>query len=267
MKTRNARELFNLKGKVAIVTGGRGMYGVAISEGLAEMGAQVIIASRNLHGCEKTAKMIQDSGLSAEGCALELSNDESIDTLIDYVVKKYGKIDILVNNAMDHTNLVALEDAEREKLQASSAVNLDGHIMITKKALPFMRAQGGGSIIIMSSIRGLDAPHFPFYPVGYGGNLNYNTEKWALIGFTKWMAARYGKDNIRTNCICPGGHDPELSSDPFMAPFVKTYEEHNPLHRWADDYDMKGPVCFLASDASAYVNGAALVVDGGWTVW
>jgi len=83
---------------------------------------------------------------------------------------------------------------------------------------------------------------------------------------TKWMAGYYGKYNIRTNAICPGGYDPELKNHPKFSAFYKTYEDHNPMRRWADDYDIKGPVIFLASDASGYVNGATLIMDGGWTI-
>ena len=96
-------------------------------------------------------------------------------------------------------------------------------------------------------------------------SVNYTTEKWALIGFTKWCAGKYGCDNIRSNVICPGGYDPNISSSGH--PFFETYKRHNPMGRWADAYDMKGPVVFLASGAAAYVNGATLVVDGGWTIW
>lgn len=113
-------------------------------------------------------------------------------------------------------------------------------------------------------MRGIDCPHFPFYPEQMGDQtVNYTTEKWAMVGLTKYMAGRYGQYGIRTNTIAPGGY-PELSAD---NPFSQTYKEHNPLHRWANEDDIKGPVCFLASDAASYVNGDTLVMDGGWTIW
>ena len=100
--------------------------------------------------------------------------------------------------------------------------------------------------------------------------MNYTTEKWAMVGMTKYMAGRYGKYNIRVNCIAPGGSDPEqggLAFDPAKKAFVDTYNANCPLGRFANQDDIKGPVCFLASEASAYVTGATLVMDGGWTIW
>ena len=167
--------------------------------------------------------------------------------------------------------MVSLQNATREKLQASADTNLQGQILLSQAVLEYMIPVESGSIINISSMRGIDCPHFPFYPETWGDQaVNYTTEKWAMVGLTKYMAGRYGKHNIRVNCIAPGGSDPEqggLAFDPAKKAFVDTYNANCPLGRFANQDDIKGPVCFLASEASAYVTGATLVMDGGWTIW
>lgn len=261
------KELFDLSGRVAIVTGGRGLYGAAISGGLAEMGAKVIIASRNKEKCETLAEKIRSHGYDAAGAALDLSDDASIKELVDEVLQKYRRIDILVNNAITREGTDSLEKVTRQQLKTSADINLYGQILISRAVIPNMVKRNKGSIINVSSVRGIDCPHFPFYHVEQVQSINYTIEKHAIIGMTRWMAGYYGKYGIRTNVICPGGYDPELKNNAKFSGFYKTYEEHNPLGRWANDFDIKGPAIFLASDASGYVNGATVVMDGGWTIW
>ena len=264
----HTKELFSLDGRVAIVTGGRGLYGASISLGLCEMGATVVIASRNGAACEEYAAQLREQGYNAIGLSLDLSDDESIKALAKEVADRYGKIDILVNNAVDRRNMVSLQDATRQKLQDSADTNLQGQILLSQAVLEYMIPAGKGSIINISSMRGLDCPHFPFYPETWGDQpINYTTEKWAMVGMTKYMAGRYGKHNIRVNCIAPGGFDPGLADDSDKKAFQKTYIDNCPLRCWANEDDIKGPVAFLASDASGYITGATLVMDGGWTIW
>ena len=265
----HTKELFSLEGRIAIVTGGRGRYGASIARGLCEMGASVVIASRNGAACDEYAETLRKEGYSAIGLSLDLGNDESIDALVNEVIARYGKIDILVNNAVDRSNLVALKNASREKLQASMQTNLTGQMILTQKVIPYMIEQKKGSIVNISSMRGIDCPHFPFYPESMREHsMNYVTEKWAFEGFTRYMAGRYGEYGIRTNSIAPGGFNPGLADKSADAKkFVETYIENCPLKSWADEDDIKGCVAFLASDASKYVTGATLVMDGGWTIW
>ena len=264
----HAKELFSLEGRVAIVTGGRGLYGAAICEGLCEMGATVIVASRNGEKCEEFAETLRQQGHEAWGMALDLSDDASIKALPKMVFDRFGHIDILVNNAVDRSNLTSLADATRQKLQDSASTNLNGQILLSQAVLRYMIPAERGSIINISSMRGLDSPHFPFYPESMGDQpVNYTTEKWAMVGLTKYMAGRYGKHHIRVNCIAPGGFNPGLAEDPDKKAFVDTYIANTPLGCWASYDDIKGPVAFLASDAAAYVTGATLVMDGGWTIW
>jgi NAD(P)-dependent dehydrogenase (short-subunit alcohol dehydrogenase family) len=264
----HAKELFSLEGRVAIVTGGRGLYGAAICEGLCEMGATVIVASRNGEKCEEFAEVLRQQGHNAFGMALDLSDDDSVKALPKAVFDRFGRIDILVNNAVDRSNLTSLADATRQKLQDSASTNLNGQILLSQAVLRYMIPAERGSIINISSMRGLDSPHFPFYPESMGDQpVNYTTEKWAMVGLTKYMAGRYGKHHIRVNCIAPGGFNPGLAEDPDKKAFVDTYIANTPLGCWASYDDIKGPVAFLASDAAAYVTGATLVMDGGWTIW
>ena len=262
------KELFSLEGQVAIVTGGRGLYGASITSGLCEAGATVVIASRNGAKCEEYAAELRAQGYSAVGMSLDLSDDASIRKLVADVWEKFGRIDILVNNAVDRRNMTSLADATRQKLQDSVSTNLNGQILLSQAVLEYMVKQESGSIVNISSMRGLDCPHFPFYPEAMGDQpVNYTTEKWAMIGMTKYMAGRYGKHHIRVNCIAPGGFNPGLSDDPAKKQFVQNYIENCPLGCWANEDDIKGPVAFLASDAANYVTGATLVMDGGWTIW
>ena len=265
---KHAKELFSLDGKVAIVTGGRGLYGASISEGLAEMGCTVVIASRNGKKCDEYAATLREKGYAAYGMSLDLGDDVSIKKLADDVFAKFGRIDILVNNAVDRSNMTPLSSATRQKLQDSASVNLNGQILLSQAVLEYMIKAESGSIVNISSMRGLDCPHFPFYPEAMGDQpINYTTEKWAMVGMTKYMAGRYGKHHIRVNCIAPGGFNPGLSDDPEKKKFVDTYIENCPLGCWANEDDIKGPVIFLASEASNYVTGATIVMDGGWTIW
>ena len=265
---KHTKELFSLENKVAIVTGGRGLYGASISTGLCEMGATVVIASRNGEKCEEFAKELRDGGYNAIGLSLDLDSDESIKNLVKEVIERYGKIDILVNNAVDRSNMAPLSTATREQLQQSASTNLNGQILLSQAVLEHMIPKESGSIINISSMRGLDCPHFPFYPETWGDQpVNYTTEKWAMVGLTKYMAGRYGKHHIRVNCIAPGGFTPGLADNPEKKAFVDTYIENCPLKCWANEDDIKGPVVFLASEAANYVTGATLVMDGGWTIW
>lgn len=265
---RSVQDLFSLKDRVAIVTGGRGLYGASISRALAEAGATVVIASRNGEKCEELARTMREEGFSAIGMSLDLASDESITAFVEGVIEKYGKIDVLVNNAVDRSNLASLRLASRKQLQDSMNVNLNGQIMLSQAVLVHMVNAHSGSIINISSMRGLDCPHFPFYPEAMREqSVNYTTEKWAMEGMTRYMAGYYGKDGIRVNSIAPGGYTPNIESTENGRAFSKNYIENCPLHCWANEDDIKGPVVFLASDASNYVTGATLVMDGGWTIW
>ncbi|TAM93452.1 MAG: SDR family oxidoreductase [Chitinophagaceae bacterium] len=262
-------DLFRLDGKVAIVTGGAGYFGKPISLGLAEAGAQVVIASRDETKCKAYASVLRERGLTAEGVSLDLSDDTSIDNIVKEVIKKYSHIDILINNAVSRSGMKDLEQLSRDDIEKEQSINTSGLMLLTKSVVAVMIKQRYGNIINIGSIQGVVGPNFPVYgKTGMTSPVNYTYDKWGMIGFTKWLANNYGKFNIRTNCISPGGYGPgveEKSNE--ISEFIDNYKRLTPLGRFAEDNDIKGPVIFLASDASAYITGHNLVVDGGWTSW
>ncbi|MDL2217447.1 SDR family oxidoreductase [Christensenellaceae bacterium OttesenSCG-928-M15] len=259
------KELLDLSGKTAVVTGGRGLYGAAICEGLAQAGAQVIVASRNGDACAQYAQTLVDNGHLAAGMALDLGDDQSIERFTNAVIDRFLKIDVLVNNAVTREGYSGLDDITRQSTLHTLDVNIAGTMLLTKAVVKHMKAQKSGSIINISSIQGMMGPHFPYYEEDQSSPVGYTFEKWGLVGFTKWLCTYYGAYGIRANCISPGGYDPALAQT--RPTFFKTYLEHTPLKKWAEFDDIKGPVVFLASEAARYVTGVNLPMDGGFTVW
>jgi len=259
--------MFSLSGKIALVSGGYGLYGRSITEALAEAGATVIIAARDVSKCRGLADELIQKGLAADSMPLDLGDEQSIMTLIHAVLDKFGRLDILVNNAVCRTEPQNLDELTAEAWQKSQKINSTGLVLICREAIHVMRRQQAGSIINIASIQGAVGPNFTVYgETGMTSPTYYTYEKWGMVGLTKWMANRYGSDNIRVNCISPGGFNPDLTRDE-QNEFVRNYKRLTPLGRFADEDDIKGPVLFLASDAAKYVTGHNLLVDGGWTSW
>lgn len=260
--------LFCLKNKVIIVTGGSGFFGTPISQALVEAGAQVIIASRNVGKCKEFAASLREQGFLAEGRALDLEDQQSILDFIQDVREEFGRIDVLVNNAVSRDGFKNLEDIDRESWEKAQRINSTGLILITQAVVKVMREQMAGNIINISSIQGAVGPNFPVYgATGMTSPVNYTYDKWGMVGFTKWLANYYGKFNIRANCISPGGYGPGVAQMEGKEEFVENYKRLTPLGRFANDDDIKGPIIFMASDASAFITGQNLLVDGGWTSW
>lgn len=260
--------LFRIDGKVAIVTGGAGYFGKPICLALAEAGAHVIIASRDKEKCEAYAASLVGKGLKAEGMSLDLADEESIENFVKEVYKKYAAIDILVNNAVSREGMKELEQLSKADIERGQLINNTGLFLLTKSVVEIMRRQKAGNIINVGSIQGVVGPNFPVYgETGMSSPVNYTYDKWGMVGFTKWLANYYGKFNIRSNCISPGGYGPGIVENAGRDEFIKNYKKLTPLGRFAEDDDIKGPVIFLASAASSYITGHNLLVDGGWTSW
>jgi NAD(P)-dependent dehydrogenase (short-subunit alcohol dehydrogenase family) len=254
------KKLFDLSGRVALVTGGGGLYGRPISSALAEAGARVVIASRDLSRCEQLAAELQDMGLQASGAELDLADEASIDRLMKQLAQSFGRIDILVNGAVHRQGLDTTR-TDSADWQATSRVNSLGLFLITKACLELMLPQSSGSIINIASIYGVVGPDFPIYgDTGMTSPAFYSYDKGGMIAFTRYLACEYGPRGIRVNSVSPGGL---LDDQP--EEFVRNYKARTPLGRMAEADDIKGAVVFLASDASAYVTGTNLMVDGGWT--
>lgn len=255
-------ELFSLKGKVAIVTGGSGhKFGSQICSALAEAGAQVVITSRNGEKARAKAEEYKAKGLNVHGSELQLETEETIVEFIRKTHEQFGRIDVLVNNACANH----LEKYETVKLQDWNRVlhaNVTAPMLLARNVAPHMLEQGKGSIINISSIYGVVPPDLGIYGnSGLNSPLIYGATKAALQQMTKYWAVNWAP-KIRVNTITPGGLYNNQDAE-----FVKNYNRKTPMQRMAGPDDLKGAALYLATDASSWVTGQNLIVDGGWTVW
>jgi NAD(P)-dependent dehydrogenase (short-subunit alcohol dehydrogenase family) len=256
-------ERFSLKGRVALVTAGAGpLFGRSISTALAEAGATVITASRSLARNQQFAEEMRRLGHDVHGLASDLEDLDSIDALYRDILSQFGRLDVLVNSALARDGHVgSLEDQTPATWEHAANGDFAGLFRHCQRAIESMKPLGRGSIINIASIYGVVSND----PTLYAGTSmvqppTYNFVKAGMINFTRYLACYYGKEGIRANCISPGGY---FNQQP--EPFVRRYSERVPLSRMMGHEDLQGAVVFLASDASAYVTGANLMVDGGWT--
>ncbi len=266
-------ELFRLNGKTAIVTGALGLIGKEHCKALSEAGANVIAADLDVNECRKFASSLQTESI---GCYLDVTNPDSIKNLRDEALAKFNHIDILVNNAaindMFENPKAASEQSKFENYplelwQKSIDVNLTGVFLCSQIIGSEMAKQKSGSIINIASTYGITAPDQSLYKKEDGTQSfykppAYSATKGAVIMFTKYLASYWGNCGLRVNTLSPGGV--ENSQDDF---FILKYSAKTPLGRMARPTDYKGALIFLASDASSYMTGANLIIDGGWTCW
>ena len=252
---------FSLENKIAVVTGGAGLYGRQIVQALAEAGASVLIASRNGAQIEEFAAELCSSGLAVHSHTCDLTKEDEILGLRDFVTGRFGKLDILFNNAVARAGRGFFE-MSGEEWEASMRVNSTGLFLACRHLSEPMRRQRSGSIVNIGSIYGMVGPDLSIYE---GTNLqnpaNYSFSKGGMINFTRYLAALLGPDGVRVNCISPGG----LSTPEMPERFRAQYAKRTLLGRMAGPDDIKGAAVFLASQASAYVTGINLPVDAGWT--
>ncbi len=274
-------KLFNLQGKVAIITGGAGMLGLQYAEVLSEAGAHIVIADINPQAAkEKAAYITRRSGVNALGAGTDISRKASVERMTQRVLKEFGRIDILVNNAALTLRggaeglgnyFAPFEEYPLELWEKTLAVNITGMFLCCQSVGNQMLKQGGGVIVNISSQYGVVAPDQRLYadsknPYDASQKLNspipYSVSKGAVLALTRYLAAYWAGKNIRVNSITPGGvyesHDEN---------FLRNYAYRAPLGRMARKEELKGAILFLASDASSYMTGANIIVDGGWTVW
>lgn len=256
----NTNDLFRLDGKIALVTGGAGIYGIHITRALAEVGAHVVVASRSLEQCEKVAEEMQAEGLKVSAEHLDLGSSDSIRTVCENIVAKYGKLDILFNNAVARAGGNPSTVTE-EQWTTAMEINSTGFFMSCQIFGEQMMKQRSGVIVNISSIYGVVGPNFNIYEgTTMTSPANYAFAKGGMINYTRYAASYYGRFGIRVNCISPGGFQ---TDQPDI--FIENYSKQTPLGRMATDDDIKGAAVFLASDASSYITGQNLMVDGGWT--
>ena len=269
--------VFSLRNKVAVVTGSLGLLGKQHCYALAEAGAHVVVTDLDQKGCSDLAGELTDEyhglSLSAE---CEITDRSSIARLKDFAVEEFGRIDVLVNNAaindmveghQESDGPVKLEDFPLEAWNRSMEVNVTGTFLCCQILGTAMREQGYGSIINIASTYGVVAPDQSLYMNPDGSQAFYKspaypTTKGAVLALTRYLAAYWGKAGVRVNALSPGGVKNGQSNF-----FIEKYSTRTPLGRMAYPNDYKGAIVFLASDASKYMTGANLVVDGGWTIW
>jgi 2-deoxy-D-gluconate 3-dehydrogenase len=266
---------FQLTSQIALVTGAAGLLGSGFCRILAKAGASVIVADIDEEGATLVAEEIQADGLLATPARVDITDPISVDKLIETVLREYGGLNILVNSAAldpkfdpDHHEQTsnAFEDYPLEAWNQALDVNLTGMFLVSQASATPMLAQDRGVIINICSTYGLVGPdqrlyeregHPPQFKPVY-----YSVTKAGVLGFTRYLATYYSGKNIRVNALTPGGvfndHDDE---------FVEKYAARTVLGRMARRDELNGALLFLASDASSYMTGANLVVDGGWTAW
>ena len=272
------QEKFDLTGCVAVVTGGVGLLGTEFCRTLAEAGAAVAVVDLNASASQGTADTLTKSGHQAVAITADITRPDSVNAMVEKTVSTFGRLDILVNSAaldpkFDPDAIKkgitpgAFEDYPLDQWNAAINVNLTGMFLVTQACAKQMLAQGKkGSIINICSTYGLNGPDQGIY-VNDGERVAYKpvyytVTKAGVLGFTKYLAAYYAGTEIRVNALTPGGvfnnHEDY---------FVKNYSAKTILGRMARKDEMNGALLFLASDASSYMTGNNLVVDGGWTAW
>jgi len=248
-------DTFSLSGKVAVITGGAGLYGRQLVRALAGVGAETFVASRNLEALKGLADTLAGESLKIHPVQFDQGEEASAFALRDLVMEQAGHIDVLVNNAVSRPLKKGYHD-DIEAFAESMRINATGLFAVT-------RALGGGSIVNIGSIQGMIGPD-PFIYRGTemnGWYPDYFFHKGGMINFTRFVASYYGANGVRCNCLSPGGF--RTASMPEA--FVRQYSERTFLGRLANDTDLMGALVFLASDASIYITGVNLPVDGGYT--
>ncbi len=254
----NSLELFNLSGKSALVTGGGRGIGKTIAFALAEAGANVAVASRDEESCAKVAEEIaKNTHRLAFSSKLDVTEKEVIEDVVKGVKKKFGSIDILVNNS-GATWGAPLEEMPLEKWDKVIKVNLTGTFLMCQSIVPIMKERKWGRIINVSSVAGLVASP-PFMQTA-----GYTASKGGIISLTRDLAVKLAEHNIVVNAIAPG-FIPTKMSKPLTDRFGTMIKEANPMKRMGEEDDLKGVVVFLASEASRYVTGQIIAIDGGYT--
>lgn len=252
---------FSLDGRLAVVTGGSGLYGLPFSRALAEAGAHVVITSRSEDHADDVAAALRREDLTVSAARLDLADPHDVGRFAEELVADHGVPDVLVNNAV-HRAGSTLSGTTADDWDATSAVNSRGLFLVTQALAARMRGRGSGSIVNIGSIYGLVGPELAIYAgTGMASPAFYAFDKAGMIGLTRYLACELGPAGVRVNCLCPGG----LRTEDQDARFVEAYAARVPLGRMAAEDDVTGALVFLASDASAYVTGAVIPVDGGWT--
>jgi NAD(P)-dependent dehydrogenase (short-subunit alcohol dehydrogenase family) len=266
---------FSLTEKVVVVTGALGLLGREHCAALAEAGARVVVTDLNADGLGALAERLRQNGASdALAIPADVTKPDDVDRVRDLALASFGRIDVLVNNAAidDKFATHAAEDSRFEnysveRFRRQLDVNVTGVFLCCQRLGSVMAERGSGSIINVASTYALVAPNQDLYRLESGAQAfwkgaAYPASKGAVLQLTRFLAAYWGERGVRVNALCPGGV--EAGQDAY---FRARYAERTPLKRMAAPGDYRGALLFLASEASAYMTGASLVVDGGFTIW
>ena len=250
-------KLFNLSGRIALVTGGSKGLGYAMAAGLASAGAEVILVSRHLEEAQSAAATIsRDFGVKAIGYAADITQPEHVDAMIAAAVSEFGKVDILINSAGINIR-GPIAELTLEQFNQVMNTNVTGTWHCCRAVLPSMRENRWGRIINLASALGL---------VGLAGRSPYTASKGAVIQMTRTLALETAADGITVNAICPGPFLTEMNQSVANSDDIQQFVVGaTALKRWAQPEEIQGAAIFLASTAASYVTGATLAIDGGWT--
>lgn len=251
-----SKNLFDLSGKVALVTGASRGIGESIARTLADNGAHVIVSSRKIEGCEAVAQSIRDNGGSAEAIACHIGEMEQIDAIFKAIEEKHGRLDILVNNAATNPHFGPIESTDVSAFQKTVDVNIRGYFFMSARGATLMKKQGGGAIVNVASVNGVIPGHYQGI---------YSITKASVISMTKAFAKELGAQNVRVNALLPGLTDTKFAGAITTNDSIKKQAlMHIPMNRVADPSEMAGAVLYLVSGASSYTTGTCLNVDGGY---
>ena len=252
--------LFDLSGKTAIVTGGGTGIGRQMAQGLAEAGANLVLCARKAERCEQAASELEQLGVRAIGLGCDVRDPEQVQHVVTKAVEELGGVDVLVNNAGTVWG-ASPEEMPLEGWQKVIDVNLTGVFLFSQAAGRVMIERGGGVIVNIASVAGLQGG-----PPEIINTIVYNASKGGVIAFTRDLACKWAQHGIRVNSIAPGWFPSDMSGY-VLERHEERLKQHIPLGRFGGPHDLEGVVVFLASDASAYVTGHTLVVDGGESAW
>ena len=253
-----ATDLFDLTGKIALVTGASRGIGAEAARLLARQGARLIISSRKQEGCEEVAQSIRDEGGKACARACHIGDMDQIKATFNYIRKEYGRLDVLVNNAATNPYYGPIADTDLGAFTKTVEVNLRGYFFMSANACKLMQEHGGGSIINVASVDGVK-------PGDKRGI--YSITKGAIISMTKGFALECGADNIRVNAVLPGLVDTRFAGAlTGNEELLNNWLQKMPLRRCARPDEIAGAILFLASPASGFATGACLTVDGGYLI-
>ena len=250
--------LFDLKGKVAVVTGGNGGIGLGMAKGLAAAGCAIVVAARNADKSSRAVKELEGLGVRAAAISVDVADEPSVETLIARAVEAFGRIDIVVNNAGTNVRKPPEELALAEWHHVMDT-NLTSAFLVSRAAYPHMKRQGGGKVINIGSMMSIFGASF---------TTPYAASKGGIVQMTRAMACAWAKDNIQVNAVLPGWIDTDLTRNARkdVAGLHERVLARTPAGRWGDPADFAGIAVFLASAASDFLTGTAIPVDGGYSI-